>query len=109
MRPLFTMREALTDPNLLGDVLAGDSWATWRIFLIAMMGEPLDEEERAVFAYFTLREREPSAPVREAAFVVGRRGGKDTSCSALAAYLAACCEWPSLRRGEVGVVQLLAP
>ena len=49
MKPLFTMREALADPNLLGDVLVGDSWSVWRVMLIAAMGEPLTDSERAIF------------------------------------------------------------
>jgi len=36
-----TMREALTDPALLGSVLRGDSWRAWRILLIAANGEAL--------------------------------------------------------------------
>ena len=60
-----TMRRALSDPALLGDVLAGDSWAAWRILLIAMMGEPLDDEERAVFKSLTGRENEPLVRVEE--------------------------------------------
>jgi hypothetical protein len=39
MKPRFTMRRALDDPLLLGSVLDGDSWNTWRVMLIATMGE----------------------------------------------------------------------
>ena len=49
MKPLFTMRRALDDPNLLGDVLKGDSWSVWRAMLVACMGEQLTDEERAIF------------------------------------------------------------
>jgi hypothetical protein len=35
------MRQALTDPELLGNVLAGPSWRTWIVVLVAIMGEPL--------------------------------------------------------------------
>lgn len=109
MKPLFTMREALADPNLLGDVLVGDSWSVWRMMLIAAMGEPLLDNERAIFKRFTGRAREPLQRVDEAAFVVGRRGGKDRAAATLAAYVAGCCEHPRLVRGERGVVMLLAP
>jgi hypothetical protein len=30
MRRTVSMREALDDPQLLGDALIGDSWSTWR-------------------------------------------------------------------------------
>jgi hypothetical protein len=36
-----SMREALSDPKLLGHVLEGQSWQPWRVLLIAMMGERL--------------------------------------------------------------------
>ncbi len=109
MKPLFTMREALADPNLLGDVLVGDSWSAWRAMLIAFMGEPLTESERAIFTRFTGRAREPLERVDEAAFVVGRRGGKDRAASVLATYIAGLCEHPKLVRDERGVLMLLAP
>ena len=42
------MRKALSDPALLAKVLVGKSWAAWRVLLIAMMGEPLDADERVI-------------------------------------------------------------
>ena len=33
------MRQALGDPDLFGAILAGESWATWRVLLIAIPGE----------------------------------------------------------------------
>jgi hypothetical protein len=103
------MRVALADPELLGNALAGDSWSVWRIMLIAAMGEPLTDEERAIFTRFTGRAREPLQPIEEAAFVIGRRGGKDRAASVLATFIAGCCEHPSLVPGETGVLMLLAP
>src|SRR5439155_4294058 len=50
----------------------------------------------------------PTRPVRQAAFIIGRRGGKDQAVSVLASYLAGCCEWPMLVRGETGVVMIIA-
>jgi hypothetical protein len=81
MIPRFTMRRALDDPLLLGSILSGPSWQHWRVMLIAMMGEPLSGSERAIFAKFTGREREPGQRVEEAAFIIGRRGGKDRAMS----------------------------
>ena len=39
MIPRVALREALSDPNLLGTAIAGDSWRSWRTLLIAAMGE----------------------------------------------------------------------
>ena len=49
MIPRVALREALSDPNLLGTAIAGDSWSSWRTLLIAAMGEELTEDERIIF------------------------------------------------------------
>jgi hypothetical protein len=109
MKPRFTMRKALDDPLLLGSVLDGDSWRTWRVMLIATMGEELHDDERAIFNKFTGREREPGQRLEEAAFIIGRRGGKDRAISVLVTYLAACCSYDDvLSRGEHGLVLCLS-
>ena len=55
MKPRISLREALSDPNLLGSALAGDSWKAWRTLLIAVMGEELTADDRAIFAKLTGR------------------------------------------------------
>lgn len=104
MKRTITMRAALADARLLGASLQGDSWATWRVFLIAAMGETLSPNEREVFERFTGRSREPGERIEEALFLIGRRGGKDRAASVLAAYLAALVDWSSLlAKGERGL------
>ena len=104
MRPTTTLRDALSDPALLGHVLVGDSWLPWRTLLIASMGEPLTDAERVVFTQLTGRAREPLQRVNELEAVVGRRGGKTTAMAALATYLSACCDHrDALAQGETGV------
>ena len=76
MKASITIRKALSDKSLLGKVLAGPSWAAWRVLLIAAMGEPLTEEERETFTTLTGRKCEPLRRVDELVAVVGRRGGK---------------------------------
>ena len=49
MTPTTSIRNALTDPALLGNTLVGDSWLPWRVLLIAAMGEALDDKERVLF------------------------------------------------------------
>jgi len=41
-KPLTTLRSALSDPKLLGQILDADSWNAWRVLLIAAMGEELN-------------------------------------------------------------------
>jgi hypothetical protein len=109
MTPRFSMRQALADPLLLGSILSGPSWDRWRTMLIAVMGEALTDAERSIFAQFTGRDREPGQRVEEAAFIIGRRGGKDRAMSVLVTYLAACCEYRDvLAPGERGLVLCLS-
>jgi hypothetical protein len=103
------MRQSLDDPALLGSILSGPSWLPWRVMLIAGMGETLKPDEREFFTRFTGREREPGVRVQEAAFVVGRRGGKDRSAAILATYLAGLCDHRGvLAPGERGLVLCIA-
>ena len=71
MTPFVTMRRALSDKHLLGGALGGDSWLAWRILLIAAMGEPLTDEERAIFVKLTGRARGARRPERNGS--VGRQ------------------------------------
>src|SRR5207342_1940796 len=92
MIPRVPLREALSDPNLLGAAIAGDSWKSWRTLLIASMGESLTEDERATFRALTGRDREPLQRVDQFAAVIGRRGGKSRAMATLACYLAGLCD-----------------
>ncbi len=83
------MRAALADPDLFGRVLAGDSWAGWRVILTAICGEELTDVERSVFKTLTEREREPLEPIEEAWLIIGRRAGKTRAAAVLAAWIAA--------------------
>ena len=108
MTPKFTMRQALSDPALLGGILVGMSWDAWRTLLIAIMGEELDEQERELFRKLTSREFEPRKRVEEFWAIVGRRGGKSRAMAVLAVYLAALVDH-TLSPGETGVVLCIAP
>jgi hypothetical protein len=110
VKPTTSLREALSDQQLLGSVLAGDSWSTWRPMLYAVMGEPLTPDELEIFKRFTGRTKAPTSPIAEALFLVGRRGGKDRSLSVLATYLSALCDHRHvLAAGEKAVLSVIAP
>lgn len=109
MKPLVSIREALSDPNLLGTALEGDSWLPWRILLIAAMGEPLSDDEREVFTAITQREVEPLEQVEELWGIVGRRAGKTRAAGTMAAYVGGLCDHSGyLAPGERGVIPILA-
>ena len=109
MTPTITLRKALSDPLLLGTVLTGDSWFSWRTLLFASMGEVLTDEERELFRKLTGREHEPDRRVEEFVGVIGRRGGKSRAISVLSTYIAGLCTHPNLVRGERGVLLIIAP
>jgi hypothetical protein len=96
VKPLVTMRRALEDPDLFGAILPGASWASWRVLLIALMGEELTEAERETFKTLTGREREPLERVDEFWAIIGRRGGKTRAIAVLAAYLAALVDYSDI-------------
>ena len=109
MKPLVSMRDALADPELLGSVLSGQSWAPWRTLLIAIMGEALDDEERAIFKALTGRDGEPLERVEEFWGVIGRRGGKSRAMAVLATYIGGLCDHSDdLTLGERGVIPILS-
>jgi hypothetical protein len=109
VRPTTTLRDALSDPALLGHVLQGPSWLPWRVLLIAAMGEALTDGERSIFTQLTGRAREPLTRVNEFEAIVGRRGGKTSAMAAGATYLATCCDHTdALARGETGVLLCVA-
>ena len=109
MIPRVPLREALSDPNLLGTTIAGDSWRSWRTLLIAAMGEELREDEREIFSKLTGRDREPLQRVDQFTAVIGRRGGKSRAMATLACYLAGLCEHTdALVPGERGVLLCVA-
>jgi hypothetical protein len=67
---------ALTDLDLFGRVLEGDSWAAWRVLLIAICGEELATEERIIFESLMGREREPGEQVEDASKWMNVNGHK---------------------------------
>src|SRR6516225_1462189 len=50
-----SLRTALEAPELLGGAIPGDTWLAWRALLLAIMGEPLKEDELELYRRFTAR------------------------------------------------------
>jgi hypothetical protein len=104
---MTTVLDTISDQNLLAPYFAGPSWDAWRVVLKGTFGEKMTPAERDQFR--TLAERDPPpGRVREAFFAVGRRGGKDSICSAIAVHAAVFGDFKSLRPGERPVVLILA-
>ncbi len=108
-RPSISLRRALEDPALLGEVLPADTWGAWRALLLAAMGERLTDDEREHFTALTGRPQEPLERVSEMWAVIGRRGGKTRASAALAVFLAALRDYRDVTvPGERPVVLFLA-
>ena len=109
MKPLVSMRAALNDPDLFAGVLVGDSWAGWRVLLIASLGEALTNSERIIFEQLTQREREPLSVIEELIAIIGRRSGKTRAAAILAVFIAALCDHgDKLAPGERGLLPILS-
>jgi hypothetical protein len=100
--------ECMEDPALFQPWFVGKSWNAWRVALKAAFALPMTSAERKLFR--VLAEREPPRkPVRELWAVCGRRAGKDSVASLIAAHMAAFFDpCGRLRRGERASVLCLA-
>ncbi|MCJ2070594.1 hypothetical protein MKK75_17635, partial [Methylobacterium sp. J-030] len=109
-RPLCTMREALADPAIFGEILPGETWAPWRAILTASRGEVLTAGERAIFTDLTRREREPERPVAALWGSVGSRGGKSPAFRVLGLCLAGLVvPWTGVGASGAGAASSPAP
>ena len=87
-KPL-SVSNALLDQRLFGaeQLFGGESWNTWRAVLKAAFAEPLTDDELETFV--AVADRDPPARrVKELVAIVGRGGGKDSTASFIAAYIA---------------------
>jgi hypothetical protein len=101
--------DAVDDERLFAGLLRGPSWTAWRAVLAALFALPMTAEQATIYRECTGRSEPPAAPFREAAFVVGRRGGKSRILALIAVYLAAFIDYaPYLAPGEVPVVAIIA-
>ncbi|MEW6438812.1 MAG: hypothetical protein AB1508_16765 [Pseudomonadota bacterium] len=99
---------AMDDPALFGPWFQGESWNAWRAILKGAFALPMSGEERAFFR--TVAERDPPAKrVRELWIVAGRRAGKDSLASVIAAHAASLFDQEhKLRPGERALCLALA-
>ncbi len=100
---------ALDDPKLFAPHFKGDTWAAWRAFLAGLFALPMDDDALVLYRRHTGRNVAPLAPFKEAALVVGRRGGKSRVLALVATFLATFRDYaPFLAPGEVATVAVIA-
>ncbi len=101
--------DALDDPALFKHHFRGDTWQAWRAFLAALFALPMNDNTLAVYQHHTGRQAPPVAAFKEAAVVVGRRGGKSRVLALTATFLATFRDYePFLAPGEVATIAVIA-
>jgi hypothetical protein len=106
---MVSILEVLADEHLFAPMFRGPSWARWRIFLAALFALPMDGEALELYQHHTGRLAAPTKPFREAALVIGRRGGQSRVLALLAVYLSCFRNYTEyLAPGEQPVVAIIA-
>lgn len=106
--PAITITDAMDDAELFAPWFPGNTWDGWRAVLKAAYALPMTGDEVAFFRSIADRDP-PKCRVKELWCVVGRRGGKDSIASVIAAHSAALfSEQERLRPGERAMVMCLA-
>jgi len=85
------------------------SWQSWLVFLKALYGLPMVEEEQELFKSCTQRDYTGGKSFEEAYAVCGRRGGKSRIAAVIAAFEAIFGGWEEkLAKGERGWIFCIA-
>jgi phage terminase large subunit-like protein len=104
-----TILDAMADSRVFGRWFGGPSWGAWKAFLAAVFALPMSPDLLAIYQRHTGRTAPPTAPVREAWCVVGRRGGKSRIAALVAVWLAAFRDYGVvLTTGERALVMVIA-
>jgi len=101
--------EAMTHDGMFRQWFDGPSWDNWKAILRAAFGLPMSASELAFFKGVAERDPPPGR-VKELWVVAGRRAGKDSIASLIAAYAAVFSNFSiaQLRPGEKASVLCLA-
>jgi len=97
------------DGALFGGMFPEPDWTSWRAFLAALFGLPMDGAALAIFRHHTGRETPPAQQFKETALICGRRGGKSRILALIAVYLATFRDYAAfIAPGEVPTIALIA-
>jgi hypothetical protein len=106
---VLSVCDAMDDSHFLADLFSGSSWEAWRAIWRAAQGEAhlMTPRQREIFAEIAQREP-PTSSVREVWVAGGRRGGKDSTTSAVLACAGAEDYRQFCRPGESPAIVCLA-
>jgi hypothetical protein len=106
---MINIATAMADKNLFEPWFRGASWNGWRSVLRAAFALPMSATEFAFFRSVAGDRDPPVKQVRELWIVAGRRSGKDSVASVIAAHAASMFDQGDrLRPGERAIVACLA-
>ena len=106
---MISIAEAMDDEALFGPSFTGPSWNPWRAVLKAAHGDKLSAAERKIFRELAGDRELPRSRVRELWIIAGRRAGKDSIASLIAAFTATFGDYSGkLRPGERALIMCLA-
>lgn len=104
-----TILETLAHPDVFKPFFKAATWRAWKAFLAALFALPMDDDQITIYRSCTGRTAPPTVAFKEAALVVGRRGGKSRMLALVATYLATFRDYtPYLAPGEVATVAVIA-
>jgi hypothetical protein len=107
--PALSIIDTLDDPTLFAPWFPGPSWDAWRVILKAAFCIPLNDGELEIFHALAGDRPPPERQVKELWVIAGRRAGKDSIASVIAAHIAAFFGHADrLRPGERALVLNLA-
>jgi hypothetical protein len=100
--------DAINDNKIFGQHFRGDSWQSWRVFLSALFGLPLNAEQLKLYQQCTGRTVAPRMPASECWVCCGRRAGKSFALATIAIFLSCFRDWrPHLGPGEKATVMIV--
>jgi hypothetical protein len=102
--------DAMNSPKLFQPWFQGESWNGWRSVLKSVAALPMDRGEVDFFKSISGGREPPKKRPRENWIIAGRRAGKDSAVSLIAAHAAASFNPKGiLRPGERALVACIAP
>jgi hypothetical protein len=105
----ISILDAIADEKLFGRWFEGESWNVWKAVLRAAYCLPMSPTDLALFRSVAGEREPPTRRVKELFAIAGRRGGKDSVASLIAAHAAVFGDYVGrLRPGERASVLCLA-
>jgi hypothetical protein len=107
----YSILDAIRDEWLFGSAFKSglQTWSAWLVFLAALFGLPMSEEQAAILRQCTGRSTISDRPYLEAALVCGRRSGKSFMMALIGVFLACFRNYTTfLGPGEKATIMIVA-